>query len=385
MAITLVKEPAQFQNLSDNNEWKLQLTSGGTSTTKIEMRYQVLTVQNDPISAIEPVPYTGHEHRIDVRNELERRMVTLPIPSGIDNPIAQLGQQAPDLGFYLDYKISYWELTTDLTDCSTTQGTVTTSQVKRLRNNYVTVFDKVYDRIYTNRPYKNEIFKYQDDWILFSDPSYDWNVKVYTTENGGTEQLQHTGNYGAGTWIIGCGGANLLSQPDLTNVCEYRVELLNGVTSIQSFVFILKKCERKSFNEVIWREPKGGWASIAFEDNSISTAGGQNTVFNKPKPIDLDNSAINFYDTGIISDYDNLQLRVQLSKSFSYSNEYVDFLRGLFASNNVYINYYRGDSTSKTWARCNIENRENAIKQLEDGFINLQVTLTNPVTAHRAY
>lgn len=383
MAVNLIKEPSGTANLGDCNEWELELTSGGTGTIVKELVYQLWDYSNNKaVSTVQRVPFTGQAHKIDVREDLERMLVCFPPTAGVPLVIPNDGQ-GWEIGYWIDYQIKYGEATIDTSTCDpATIDLASNSAIKRIINSYATIHNKT-NNAFTSRPKQNEVMTWQDDWILLANYSIDWTVKIYTT-TGGTETLEHTKSYGNGVFIFGCGGNNLLGQPDLSNVDSYRVELLDSNTHIEEYIFDLKKCQKKSYCEIIWREGIGSWSSVAFEDNNLGTAGGQVTTFNRGLPCDLNNSLVNFYSSGQIQDQTGLQQTISLSKPLDFQKYTSVWISSLLASNNVYTNIIDA-SGGKSWVRGNIQNKNQTWKQLENSILSLQVSLAAPIASHLAY
>lgn len=383
MAVNIITEPSAEQHLGNDNEWEFLLTSAGTPPEVKQLAYQIQDDAGNPISAIEIVPYTGQNHTVDVTKDLERLMIAQVPFSAIGHPSLVQGEEA--LGLSLEYKIAYGEATTNTTTCITTTDISNLTSVKKIINSYKMQHYDLYDTVFTSKPYENTTYIWQDDWIMLYNSSVAFIIKVFHTTDGIRTQAGTDANIGAGVHLIGCGGRNVYGGASLDGVDFYEIEIYaDPATLLDTFKFTIDRCEQGSYQEIIWREPIGGWSSIGFENSSFGSSRGQVTTLNRALPADKLAPWPSFYSTGVIDNQTDLLPSISFEKELIYRDNMEVWLWGLQASNNVFASKFLPAGT-KVFTRLNVVNKNAQFKNKETVVVSIQGALSTPLLTHPAY
>jgi len=274
MAINVVSEPNVRSRLSDNLEFVFNLTSvGDLVNTKISFGYKIYKVVSGSEVQISKKnlqfdPRNTGNFAISIKREAFANLFT-PIPNLGAGVTGTIPDAREEVGMWVDIKIKYWEVSTDLNTCAEViVGSQLDTTVIRVFNSVQRWYDTrgaiAASEILTQRPCLIPSSSNCEDF-LYALENCVVRVNGYDADRN---QLVNTLEVTSGADVrsIGIGPKNILTYPGWSNVEFYIVQAWNGpVSGDPDFTFKYMIDYSDEAVPVIFQEYDGGYSSISFE------------------------------------------------------------------------------------------------------------------------
>lgn len=348
MSASIDTEPNAKNAVKNCIEYELSMTDGGTPPEEKSLTYQLVTQAGDEVTGQEIIPYRAGSFFIQFQKDLEPWVFTTKPTLGSTTVFT-------DNNFNIQFKLKFGEWIFNTDTCQVTNNLTQEGSLLRAYNcafqfRQTTPFAGKME-MGTARPLMNYTCRSQDDWIMVMTGTLGggdtWSILVNATDSGGPNSHLQTHSAGAAPVVfpVGAGNPFFGGSIDINDISAYDIYVFDGIVpdtnpptptlgveEVAHYRFIINQCcTVGDFAELIWLEPRGGYASILLDvvdSIGVSRAGGTICLPKDCSPTIGTMPGL----SGRVSRATSA-MRLTLKKYIRWGADAKYFLSGLFASN----------------------------------------------------